>query len=459
MRAAAALEPLLAAYLFGEAGAARAVCSAGDAARLALGWLYRFIARWEWEHARSRSDRRDGPRGADLSRAAEQMIGDLRMAMALGDDRAAVHTSSASGDALRVMTIHASKGLEFHSVFVPGLNAGSFPPRARTRFIAEPRLGETTETDAVSEEARLLYVALSRARSVVTVSRSLRSSGRNTRPSRLWEWVSEAMMDVGGERLEWPATATADALNREETRAIAPEPLRLSLADVEQYDICPRRYAFDNDHAGDDRPVSPYMAYALATRLAVRIALASGFRSEAEAVGEAMNGYDAEWARLRPAPIAVSLYRGLAQTCIRTALRDPEMRRGDANVRLAVEIADATISTFADRVAFADDGSVVLERLKFGRPPKHSHAWPGAAVLRLAALERWPQSRPTIALRYLLSGALVPVETDAAKDRAAVSRFENAVNRLREGHTEPRPSEQCPWCPYVFGCSRGRGAE
>ena len=54
-------------------------------------------------------------------------------------------------DSVRLMTIHAAKGLEFHTVFVMGLEEGILP-HARCR--------ETFE-----EERRLLYVAVTRARS------------------------------------------------------------------------------------------------------------------------------------------------------------------------------------------------------------------------------------------------------------------------------------------------------
>ena len=51
------------------------------------------------------------------------------------------------------MSIHQSKGLEWHTVFVPGLNEGTLP------IFGSKDLHET-----LSEERRLLYVACTRAR-------------------------------------------------------------------------------------------------------------------------------------------------------------------------------------------------------------------------------------------------------------------------------------------------------
>jgi DNA helicase-2/ATP-dependent DNA helicase PcrA len=51
------------------------------------------------------------------------------------------------------MTVHSAKGLEFHTVFVTGLEEGLFPHE-----------NSLNEMDGPEEERRLMYVALTRAR-------------------------------------------------------------------------------------------------------------------------------------------------------------------------------------------------------------------------------------------------------------------------------------------------------
>src|SRR6185295_5534082 len=63
------------------------------------------------------------------------------------------HQAQAGADALQLMTVHSAKGLEFHTVFVSGLEEGLFPNE-----------NSLTEADGIEEERRLMYVALTRAR-------------------------------------------------------------------------------------------------------------------------------------------------------------------------------------------------------------------------------------------------------------------------------------------------------
>ncbi len=71
------------------------------------------------------------------------------------------NNSQVGSDAVQLMTVHASKGLEFDTVFLCGLEEGTFPHKA------EDKEDPNTKLD---EERRLLYVAITRAKKHLRIS-------------------------------------------------------------------------------------------------------------------------------------------------------------------------------------------------------------------------------------------------------------------------------------------------
>jgi DNA helicase-2/ATP-dependent DNA helicase PcrA len=69
------------------------------------------------------------------------------------------HQAGEGSDALQLMTVHSAKGLEFQAVFVTGLEEGLFPHEQ-----------SRNADDGLEEERRLMYVAITRARSRLYLS-------------------------------------------------------------------------------------------------------------------------------------------------------------------------------------------------------------------------------------------------------------------------------------------------
>ncbi len=88
-------------------------------------------------------------------------LGDFLERVALVADSDQIPDADATGGVVTLMTVHTAKGLEFPVVFVTGLEDGTFPHQ---RSLADP--------DQLAEERRLAYVALTRARHRLYVSRA-----------------------------------------------------------------------------------------------------------------------------------------------------------------------------------------------------------------------------------------------------------------------------------------------
>lgn len=115
----------------------------------------------------------------------------LEDAALASDQDSMMHTQQNARGLVRLMTVHASKGLEFGSVFVTGLEDGLFPHR---KFGTADASREHDE-----EERRLFYVALTRAKErLFLTSASIRTifgSRQVNIPSEFLSDISEELID------------------------------------------------------------------------------------------------------------------------------------------------------------------------------------------------------------------------------------------------------------------------
>jgi DNA helicase-2/ATP-dependent DNA helicase PcrA len=94
-------------------------------------------------------------------------------------------------DAVKLMTVHASKGLEFEYVFIAGMEQDLFP----FKHIQEENINESEE----EEERRLFYVALTRAKKKVflsyTIIRSIYGAQKVNTPSEFIDDIEKSLIE------------------------------------------------------------------------------------------------------------------------------------------------------------------------------------------------------------------------------------------------------------------------
>ena len=135
-------------------------------------------------------------------------------ALESGDNQA-----QAGQDAVQLMTVHSSKGLEFDCVFITGMEEGLFPHE-----------NAMSDRDGLEEERRLMYVAITRARERLYLSHSqtrmlhgqtryhLKSRFFDELPEAALKWITPKNQGFGagfggvgsaGGRSDWAANAYA----------------------------------------------------------------------------------------------------------------------------------------------------------------------------------------------------------------------------------------------------------
>ena len=131
----------------------------------------------------------------------EEGSGDLATFLAHAALESGVNQAAEGMDALQMMTVHSAKGLEFHAVFLTGLEEGLFPHEQ-----------SVSEDDGLEEERRLAYVAVTRARTRLYLSfaqtRMLHGQTRYNIASRFLDEIPDGL-------LKWLTPRLGSGLSRE----------------------------------------------------------------------------------------------------------------------------------------------------------------------------------------------------------------------------------------------------
>ncbi|MBP5230419.1 MAG: ATP-binding domain-containing protein, partial [Clostridia bacterium] len=123
---------------------------------------------------------------------------------------------SEPGDKVKLMTVHAAKGLEFPHVFLCGMNEGVFPSR------------KVRTLPGMEEERRLAFVAMTRAEKALYLSEA---EGRNL--DQTPRYPSRFLLDIRQDLLEYTA-APREGLVRDAWSYIRNSERKLSGDDGEE---------------------------------------------------------------------------------------------------------------------------------------------------------------------------------------------------------------------------------
>src|SRR5579872_2147456 len=187
---------------------------------------------------------------------------------------------SSSDNAVRLLTVHGAKGLEFPHVFILRVSSPAFPCSFKETLVAFPR--ELRDPDSLTqsddktlhgeEERRLFYVAMTRARdSLRLYAREGTGKTDKTPPGYLRELINNRSaapyfraMPAGGAQATLDLAAAASPLypNESQTNLWFELPVldglqkRLSASAVDTYERCGLRFKLERDWKIPGRPAA-----------------------------------------------------------------------------------------------------------------------------------------------------------------------------------------------------------
>jgi DNA helicase II / ATP-dependent DNA helicase PcrA len=186
------------------------------------------------------------PAGVDPKRALLEHVRRLEI---LDEEKQLRELPAAASDidAVRLMMLHASKGLEFPNVHSSALTARHFPAPSRSEACPPPD-GMISPDDLMSrdaEEESLFFVGLSHVRDTLFLSRALTNGGSSTKnPSRFLEAIAMHLPKVLDGATGW----TDEGLPEPPWPTLMMRPIdgEWTARAIETYLECPRRYYYDH---------------------------------------------------------------------------------------------------------------------------------------------------------------------------------------------------------------------
>jgi superfamily I DNA/RNA helicase len=364
----------------------------------------------------------------------------------------AVSSEATDFDAVRVMTIHGSKGLEFPVVHLPGL-ATSYMPASRQGTRCPPpetlaHLGMQKE-DHDAEEECLFFVAMSRARDVLCLSRAERyTAKRNASESKFIATIARNVRQ----------TRAQNAIEPAEVLPVMRPPTPRDTYEERELDLylrCPARYHYEKfDGLHGARDASAYLRFHRCVHRTLgwlETQAAEGSRaSSAEARAELVR----QWEKGGPKNHPFERYywaaaEGMVETFANLILS--ETGQYD-RAEWSVTVDGKQVTVTPDRVIIHDDGSVRVQRIRTGRKSKSEPEHRIYALLRRGAAARYPGRTVSVETYYPATGETVPAPPK--KDDKLLAEYVGAIAAIELGEFTPNPKDrrQCPNCQCYFIC-------
>ncbi|MFZ1701035.1 MAG: ATP-dependent helicase [Pyrinomonadaceae bacterium] len=440
----------LSTYLLDRSGVI-AVLGEQDAASA---WMRRVAI---WQLLNFVRDRRPAVSGLPIRRTLDR----IRQLVLLAEERdlRQVPASALHIDAVRLMTVHGSKGLQFHAVHVPGLTVTNFPSSYRGQRCPAPdgmveeglSSGEESRHAHEMEEECLYFVAMSRAEKHLRLYLTRKQPNGNRRtPSQFLDWLSSSDQIENPAMLPLPATA----LSPGPVEVFYPESWCVTDRSLGTYEKCPRRffYTYILGLGGARKPTAFTRTHACVYKLikwltAERIkgqiaetAIVQEFERIWEAHGPTEHPYAAE-------------YHGIALRLV-TALIRLDLGNGYRGVEtLTLNLGGEAVGVEPDEFIERADGISVLRRIRTGRKRSDEYDRLEYTLYHLAGKARFGSNYRVEAL-HLSDELLESVEITERKVTTRRSRSETMLGQLASGNFPAKTDPvRCPRCPHFFICS------
>lgn len=391
-------------------------------------------------------------------------------------------TANADEDAVRLMTAHGAKGLEFSHVFILRANSGTFPAQYRETLVEFPLdlrdPDSATATDDKTlhdqEERRLFYVAMTRAKDSLHIY-GKQGIGRDKTPAgimrelisnpKLQSWLRpRSALPSQPELIELAAVAEGSngrASHLAEWLALPPiEGLgaRLSASAIETYETCPLQFKFEREWKLS-RQLHAAVQYGAAMHRVLRTYFDSIRLNRRKSDGEVLQifcddlkscGIEDEYQRelyLRQGTEQLKDFLAAAESsALPDVLHNEEW--------FDVQIAGTKIAGRIDRMDRAPDGTVSIIDYKTGKARAQEEADESLqlSIYAMAAQQKWGYRINGLSFHNLEGNVIVASKRTEFQLEQARERVIDVAQKIADGNFQPKPGFHCSFCSFRGLC-------
>src|SRR5215472_2752527 len=397
----------------------------------------------------------------------------------------------APADAVKLMTAHGAKGLEFPHVFLLRVNNKKFPANERPRVFEFParlmKEGEPAEQFHIQEERRLFYVALTRAQERFTLTTLTEPKGR------VPVFIEDILMEPAVRRRDVkqmmpklspipersaakhsPAPESGDLFAAssgpakifsriadwaETFHPPSPEPLTLSPSAVNGYRTCPQQYLFGYLWSLKEGPRAS-LSFGSIMHNTVRRFLGELRKGNKLPFEDVQRIFELEWRSVGfEDEYQEAEYKkdGIEQLRVfhRAVMgARPEVLEQEKRFELPLE-HNVIITGRMDQVNSLGRNDVEIVDYKTGRPKKESLAKKDLqlSLYALAAKEIFEWNPVKLVFHYLQDNQVQVTTRDSKQLQEAQNIVQEVAADIRAGQFPPRPMPSvCRSCAYKPIC-------
>ena len=390
--------------------------------------------------------------------------------------------SSETENAVRLMTVHGAKGLEFPHVFILRANPPAFPCSYKETLVGFPR--ELRDEDSLTEaddktlhgeeERRLFYVAMTRARDSLRIYAREGTGKIDKTPAGymrelianrdLAPWFTASPPSGAQAVLDLAAAASPVYPTESQTNHWLELPVlqglhtRLSASAVDTYERCGLRFKLDRDWRLAAKPAAA-MQYGAAIHRVLKTYFDSLRLGRPRTDEELIDQFRQD---LADAKIQESYQHELYEKQGVVQLRDflasarslPAPQVLHTEESFEIQVGPTIVTGRIDRIDSRPDGTVAIVDYKTGKARDQEDADESLqlSLYAIAAREKWGYKVGALIFHNLEENVPVFTTRTEADLLATHQRVEAVAQKIADGDFQAKPGNNCNFCAYRSLC-------